>query len=135
MAAGKVDTRQLKVFDDTCRAGYEPGDAKSTARFVDANKAFHVAIAHATDNVRLATAIEQLLNEMTRLLNLGLRLRRSSQGLPHEHKGLLKALARGDGEAAERICGEHIEASRNTLLSVVLTSPAMTQLGIAIDGA
>jgi len=47
----------------------------------------------------------------------------------------VKALARGDGDAAERICREQIEASRNMLLSVMLTSHAMAQLGIAIDGA
>src|SRR6478609_8908513 len=44
MAAGKVDAQRLKVFDEVCRGGYQPGDARSTARFVEANKAFHVTI-------------------------------------------------------------------------------------------
>src|SRR5829696_4350184 len=42
MAAGKVNTEQLKTFDEVCRSGYEPGDARSTTRVLDANKAFHV---------------------------------------------------------------------------------------------
>ena len=40
MAAGKVDTLKLQALDETCRAGYQPGDQKSTSRFLDAKKAF-----------------------------------------------------------------------------------------------
>ena len=75
MAAGKVNTHQLRLHDEVCRGGYQPGDAKSTTRLLEANKAFHVAIAQATGNARLAGAIEHLLDEMTRLLHLGLGLR------------------------------------------------------------
>ena len=135
MAAGKVDTRELKVYDEVCRCGYEPGDARSTGRFLEANKAFHVAIARATGNARLAGAIEHLLDQMTRLLHLGLGLRKGGQELQHEHKSLVKALARGDGETAERICREQIEASRNMLLSAILTSRSVMNLAITADGA
>src|SRR3954465_7935568 len=48
MAAGKVNPQRLKTLDEICREGFEPGDAKSTTRFLDANKAFHVEIAKAT---------------------------------------------------------------------------------------
>src|SRR5689334_19373033 len=125
MAAGKVNTQRLRMFDEVCRSGYEPGDARSTGRFLEANKAFHVTIAQATGNLRLAGAIEQLLDEMTRLLHLGLGLRNRSQEMHHEHKSLVKALARGDGETAERICREQIEASRTMVLSAILTSQSV----------
>jgi DNA-binding GntR family transcriptional regulator len=133
MAAGKVNTQRLKTYDDVCREGYHPGDAKSTARFLEANKAFHVEIAQATQNERLAGAIEQLLDEMTRLLHLGLALRKGPQAMLHEHKALVKALARGDGETAERICREQIEASRNMVLSAILTSRSVLNLPISAD--
>jgi DNA-binding GntR family transcriptional regulator len=135
MAAGKVNTRELKAYDEVCRAGYQPGDAKSTGRFLEANKAFHVTIAQATGNARLAAAIEHLLDEMTRLLHLGLGLRKGPQEMQHEHKALVKALARGDAETAERICREQIEASRNMLLSAILTSRSVMNLAITADGA
>jgi len=135
MAAGKVSTRELKTYDEVCRSGYQPGDAKSTSRFLEANKAFHVAIAQATGNARLAAAIEHLLDEMTRLLHLGLGLRKGPQEMQHEHKALVKALARADGESAERICREQIEASRNMLLSAILTSRSVMNLAITADGA
>ena len=133
MAAGKVNTQKLRALDDVCREGYQPGDARSTARFLETNKAFHVEIAQATGNARLAAAIEQLLDEMTRLLHLGLGLRKGPQETLHEHKTLVKALARGDGETAERICREQIEASRNMVLSAILTSRSVMNLHITVD--
>jgi DNA-binding GntR family transcriptional regulator len=135
MAAGKVNTQRLKTYDEVCRSGYEPGDAKSTSRFLEANKAFHVTIAQATGNVRLAAAIEHLLDEMTRLLHLGLGMRKGSQEMLHDHKALVKALARGDGETAERICRDQIESARNMLLSTILTSRSVLDLAITADGA
>lgn len=135
MAAGRVNTNELKAYDDVCRSGYQPGDAKSTGRFLDANKAFHVAIAHAAGNARLAAAIEHLLDEMTRLLHLGLGLRKGPQDVQHEHKTLVKALGRGDGETAERICREQIQTSHDMLLSAILTSRSVMNLSITADGA
>ena len=93
MAAGKVDRLELQALDEICRAGYQPGDHKSISRFLDANKAFHVAIAQSTGNARLAGAIEHLLDEMTRLLHLGLGLRDRSLEMQQEHRALTKALA------------------------------------------
>jgi DNA-binding GntR family transcriptional regulator len=135
MAAGKVSTQRLKTYDEICREGYQPGDARSTSRFLEANKAFHVTIAQATDNARLAGAIEQLLDQMTRLLHLGLGLRKGSQETVHEHKSLVKALGRGDGETAERICRDEIEQSRNMVLAAILTSRSVMNLAITADGA
>lgn len=122
MAAGKVNAQRLRVFDEVCRSGYQPGDAKSTARFVEANKAFHVTIAQAAGNERLATAIEHLLDEMTRLFHLGLGSRNRSHEMEREHKALVRALARGDADSAERLSRDEIEASRNMVLSAIMTS-------------
>jgi DNA-binding GntR family transcriptional regulator len=136
LAAGKVNAQQLRAHDEVCRAGYEPGDARTTSRYLEANKAFHVAIARATGNARLAGAIEHLLDEMTRLLHLGLRLRKGAmQETLHEHKALIKALARGDGEQAERLCRAQIEASRQMVVSAILTSRSVMNLAIHADGA
>lgn len=133
MAAGKVDAARLRVLDDACRTGYQLNDTKSITRFLDANEAFHVAIAQATGNHRLATMIAQLLDQMTRLLHLGLGLRNRSQEMQHEHRTLVKALARRDGEAAERISREQIEAARNMVLSAIMTSSTMMNLVITGD--
>lgn len=133
MAAGRVDAQRLRTLDEVCRAGYQSGDVKSISRFLDANKAFHVAIAQATGNSRLADAIEKLLDEMTRLLHLGLGLRNRSQEMQHEHRTLMKALVRGDGGGAEHICRDQIEAARNMVLSAILTSRSAMNLAITME--
>jgi DNA-binding GntR family transcriptional regulator len=133
MAAGHVDGR-LRMLDEVCRAGYQHGDIKSISRFLEANKAFHVAIAQAAGNTRLANAIEQLLDEMTRLLHLGLGLRNRSQEMQNEHRALLRALTRGDGAIAERICREQIESARSIVLSAILTSSSVMNLPITSEG-
>jgi len=133
MAAGRVDAQRLRTLDEVCRAGYQSGDVKSISRFLDANKAFHVAIAQAAGNSRLADAIEKLLDEMTRLLHLGLGLRNRSQEMQHEHRTLMKALVRGDGGTAERICRDQIEAAHNMVLSAILTSRSAMNLAITVE--
>ena len=133
MAAGRVDAQRLRTLDEVCRAGYQPGDAKSISRFLEANKAFHVAIAQATGNSRLADAIEKLLDEMTRLLQPRLGPRNRCPGTQHEHRALMKALVRADGSTAERICREQIEAARNMVLSAILTSRSALNLAIAVE--
>jgi DNA-binding GntR family transcriptional regulator len=133
MAAGRVDAQRLRALDEVCRAGYQPGDARSTSRFLEANKAFHVEIARGAGNARLADAVEQLLDEMTRLLHLGLGLRNRSQEMQREHRALVKALTRGDSGTAERICREQIEAARGMVLSAILTSSSVMNLALGAE--
>ena len=130
MAAGKVDVQRLRVLDEACRPGYQSDDIKSITRFLEANKAFHVANAQATGNGRLAIMVSQLLDQMTRLLHLSLGLRNRSQEMQHEHRALVKALARGDSETAERISREQIEAARGMVLSAIMTSNTVMNLAI-----
>jgi DNA-binding GntR family transcriptional regulator len=133
MAAGKIGAQRMRVLDEVARSSYQPGDPGSTSRFLEASKAFHVAIARATGNARLAEAIERLLDDMTRLLHLGLGLRDRSQELSRAHRALVKALARGDGDAAERICREQIETARNMVLSAILTSGSVLNLALEAE--
>ncbi|MDP1675176.1 MAG: GntR family transcriptional regulator [Burkholderiales bacterium] len=133
LAAGRVDAKRLRVLDEICRAGYQSGDPKSTVRFLEANKEFHVLIAQASGNARLAHAIAQLLDEMTRLLHLGLGFRNRTQEMQHEHRSLVRALVRGDGVTAEKICQEQIEAARDMVLKAILNSDAVMNLAIVAE--
>ena len=133
LAAGRVDAKRLQMLDEICRAGYQPGKPKSTARFLEANKEFHFAIAQASGNTRLAHAIAQLLDEMTRLLHLGLGIRNRSQEMQHEHRTLVRALVRGEGATAEKICQQQIEAARDMVLKAILNSNALMNAAIVAE--
>lgn len=121
-AAGRVDAAALARLDRVCAAGYRPEDEESALAFLDANKAFHVAIAEFAGNQRLARQIGRLLDESTRLLVLGLRLRDRTGEMAHEHAALIEALAQGRSEAAARLMHDQVAASRAMVLDA-LTAP------------
>ena len=79
--------------------------------------------------------IDQLHDLMSRLLHLGLGLRNRSNEMQAEHRALLKALVRGNGDAAERLAREQIEAARGMVLSAVMTSRSVMNLALSGDRA
>lgn len=133
LAAGRVDAKRLRMLDEICRAGYQPGEARSTTRFLEANKDFHVTVAQAAGNARLAHAIAQLLDEMTRLLHLGLGVRDRTREMQHEHRTLVRALVRGEGETAETICRQQIEAARDMVFRAMLSNSALINTAIVAE--
>lgn len=131
LAAGRVDGERLRRLDALCRAGYTPDDRASTTAFLRANREFHVTIARASGNERLADALAQLLDEMERIFHIGLAARNRTQEMQHEHKALIDALIAGDGAAAEAITAEQIEAARRMVLDGLANSPRVLNVNIA----
>ncbi|UFN51079.1 GntR family transcriptional regulator [Roseomonas sp. OT10] len=121
-AAGRVDASALHRLDDVCACGYRPEDEESTLAFLDANKAFHVAVAELSGNGRLARQVDRLLDESTRMLVLGLRRRDRTGEMAHEHHALVAAMALGRAGEAARIMHEQVSASRDMVLAA-LTAP------------
>lgn len=121
-AAGRVDGAGLGRLDAVCAAGYRPEDEESALAFLDANRAFHVAIADLSGNLRLARMIGRLLDESTRMLVLGLRRRDRTGEMAHEHAALVKALADGRGAEAAALMHDQVAASRDMVLAA-LTAP------------
>jgi DNA-binding GntR family transcriptional regulator len=123
-AAGRVDADALRRLDAVCAAGYQPEDADSALAFLDANRAFHVAVADLSGNGRLARQIGRLLDESTRMLVLGLKRRDRSGEMAHEHAALIEALALGRAEAAAALMREQVAASRAMVLDALTSAPS-----------
>ncbi len=121
-AAGHVDKGLLTQLDELCRAGYTPGDRESERAFLRTNRHFHLAIAQASGNRRLAMLLGQLLEDMERLFHLGLAVRNRSTEMQHEHQALVEALARGDADASERTTIEQIEAARHMVMDGIFSA-------------
>ena len=81
------------------RAGYE------------LNSEFHLTVARASGNLRLASLVEQLLNEMERIL-----ARDPYIADPQQHVGILNGLRRRDRPAAQNAMRQHLEDTKNRLL-------------------
>ncbi len=121
-AAGRVDAAGLACLDAVCAAGYRPDDEESALAFLDANRAFHVAVADLARNLRLARTIGRLLDESTRMLVLGLRQRDRTGEMAHEHAALVRALIEGRAGDAAALMHAQVAASRDMVLAA-LTAP------------
>jgi len=100
LAAGRVDIDHLRRLEAACVASYEPQDPESVSAFLRANTEVHLMVAQASGNQRIADLLEPILDEMERLLHLGLRAANRASEIVHEHRRLISALEAGDGSAA-----------------------------------
>lgn len=130
-AAGRIDEALLKELNELCQAGYTPGDRASESAFLRANRQFHVAIADASGNRRLARMLGQLLEETERLFHLGLAVRNRTDEMQHEHANLLTALVSGDADAAERATIDQINAARTMVMDGILAAPWLRQVAVS----
>jgi DNA-binding GntR family transcriptional regulator len=124
IATGHVDLQRLRATNSWPTIS---DSTKQNLRFLTSNRAFHIAIAEATGNDRLAQAITTLHDEMARLLNLGLfssgrepdALQIDYELQRQQHDVLIDSLAARDPDAAERAAREHIEHSRDLVVRAI----------------
>lgn len=130
-ACGNVDAQRLRKLDARCAAGYVPGDMASEARFMEANRNFHLEIAHCSNNQRLTTALAQIMDEMTRLLHLGFVLRERPDDLLHEHDGLIHALVDNDKQRARELTVTHINTVKTLVIDGIVKNTNLKSTNIA----
>lgn len=127
LAAGHVDNEQLKRLDALCTA--HPNSRKTNvSALLKANRIFHITVAHASGNERLAGILEKLHDQLERLFHLGLSSWNMGEELPFGHNALIEALLAGDGEAAARISAAEIEAGRKIVMNAILSYPGPMQV-------
>src|ERR671927_1451486 len=96
LAAEHITEEGLRQLKALVGMRYTYRDRASYARFLRANREFHVAVAEASGNRRMAQFVGKLLEDMERILHLGLDLRDSAEEMAAEHGELVDALLRGD---------------------------------------
>lgn len=133
MAAGKVDIEKLGKLNEICAKGYIPGNRESEHKFLRGNTEFHIAVAEATGNRRLAQLTEQLLNEIERLQHVGMTNQDRSKAIQHEHTELMDALACGDGEAAAAMVSEQILDARQMVFDALMDSDSIRDIPLNIS--
>ncbi|MBI1778736.1 MAG: GntR family transcriptional regulator [Proteobacteria bacterium] len=134
LAAGRCATDRIEPLDAVCGAGFLPGDASSEATFMRAHRQLHLAIALGTGNRRLARSFEQLWDETERVIHHAGLLRARGAELRHDHRSLIAAIARGDGEEAAAAVLEEVEQLYRSLVEVALkTASPLTPSAAATD--
>jgi len=127
LAAGRVGAEQLARLSALCQVRYTPGE-RSRETTVTAHREFHLLIARASGNEKLAELLSELYDQVERLIHLCL-----SRVIPEEMLGyrpLVEALATGDGETASRLMIEQIELGRKRIMDALLSTSPDAELNI-----
>jgi DNA-binding GntR family transcriptional regulator len=131
LAAGHIDRLRLKRLTELCDIDYAPGDGTSVADFLRLNREFHVTVAEASGNDRLAELIGRLLDESDRIYYLSLVIHDRGAMIAHKHRELLDVLVAGDGERARQIAAEQIVNTQRRILEALVWSPTIRNVPLA----
>jgi DNA-binding GntR family transcriptional regulator len=133
MAIQRATDEQLAQIQEKASFTYKFKNRLSYLQFLEHNISFHVSIALASRNRKLAEMLANVLNEMTRIFNLGLDLRDSAEEMRNEHIVLADALARRDIQQAKQIVQDQIVLSRQRVVEMLvqrLDQHTMQQIGL-----
>jgi DNA-binding GntR family transcriptional regulator len=114
-AAGRLDQPTIDRLIAATEGDYKPGDRDSETAFLRDNRAFHTTVAEASGNPRLAASIALLLDEVERMLHLGLAKRSRGGEFHHAHREILRALIVGDSERAARLSYAEIRSGHEMM--------------------
>ena len=121
LAAQRAPRVAVEALHDLAHATYAPGDRASYEQYVVDNREFHVRIAEAAGNRRLAQGLRTLLEDMQRLFFLSVGSR-GEVAERHEHHDLFDAILVGDAERARSLCEAQIEDARRRVIDALLGS-------------
>ncbi|WP_116953507.1 GntR family transcriptional regulator [Jiangella endophytica] len=121
LAASRAPRQAITALHHLAHTEYDHTDPDSYERFIVDNREFHVRLAEAAGNHRLARSIRTLLEEMQRLFFLSLTVKDTSSEQVHEHLDLYDAIASGDAARARKISADQIEQSRRRVIEAIVT--------------
>jgi len=133
MAAEHATAEQLQELRALAEEHGCEGD-DDFRRFVTQTREFHVKLAEASGNGRLAATLTRLLEEMQRLYLSGLDVRSGIQQQQGDHKDLVAALLKGNHHLAHEIAVRQIESSRERVMEALLAAMARRPTGIPYMG-
>jgi DNA-binding GntR family transcriptional regulator len=116
LAIQRASDEELARLEEAVDFTYTFKDRETYLEFLQHNINFHVSIAMASGNRKLAEMLSSVLTEMTQIFNLGLDLRDSAQEMRHEHQALVDALIARDLENAVQIITDQIHLSRQRVM-------------------
>jgi GntR family transcriptional repressor for pyruvate dehydrogenase complex len=117
LAAERATADDLAAIGETIEQ--MAGAIKTDEPVLQADMAFHLAVAHAAHNEVLGNAAQLLRNLMRYWLDLKLRLPNVPKSALQRHRGIYQAILKRDVEAAQRIMWEHLHETSALVTQVV----------------
>jgi DNA-binding GntR family transcriptional regulator len=131
LACGKLSTSELARLKELAEVGYTTGDKDSERQFLRANREFHLMIAQASGNERLASMLGQIIDEAMRMLYMTMS---SARNLTDDwcdgHRQIYEALRLGNGDVAGEIVKKEIISARTEIFDIVLRSAAISKVNV-----
>lgn len=131
LAAGRIPAKQLKSLQVSRESlTYDRTDHASLVRFLLQNRDFNMTIASASDNKRLARAMEDL--EDLTLRGLYLAFRHTDLLGPYREatNELYDALAKGEGIRAREIALRELDWAERVVLEAIMRLPGMRSTNV-----
>lgn len=134
-AAEHATPDQLRLLRDLAE---EPADHDHDdfVAFVTRNRDFHIALAEASGNARLAATLRHTLEELQRLYLSGLDRKAAMQDHHGQHAELIAALLKGNHHQAHDIARRQVEGSRVRMMEALfaaMSAPGSTRLRLTVE--
>lgn len=123
LAANRAHDERLKEIQAAANFTYVYKNRQSYSDFLAKNRAFHLAIANATENRRLTELVARGLDELTRVFHLGLDLRDSADEMRDDHLAIADALCKRDADRAVQLVQEEISRSQERVAQALVRYP------------
>jgi DNA-binding GntR family transcriptional regulator len=121
LACTRLSEDRIEHLNSLAEAAYSDGEQGSLTAFIQSNREFHLAIARATGNGRLAELLMHQIDALERFFYLGARLRDVNRETSISHHEIVETLARRDPAAAREIMIRHNEQTRQGLFQALTT--------------
>ena len=120
---------ELEAINERCRMQDGP---YFPAIYRQAKRAFHVALAQATGNDRLADITRHALDDLQRILFLPQVARETDRvdATWAEHRQIIEAIRRRDAAEAERLLHDHIEMNKVQLIDTLIATEAIGTINL-----
>jgi len=119
LAARYIAQNELDYLE-SIPSDYLMGDSESYLKYLENNREFHLSIAKASRNNVLAKAVAMTLDQMQRLVYLGIGSSTHTDAILQAHPRLVEALRARDCQLARQVMIEGIEAARDATINQIV---------------
>lgn len=132
LAASRADGDLVTRLDELNRACARTADHDHPAPLREANKAFHVGVARAAGNDRLAEITRVVMDEMDRVLYLPqlADVWERIDATHDEHARIIAAIGARDSKGAEQAATDHILPNKQFVIDALIASPQLRSINL-----